>query len=567
MAIMIPEKPRDFDPASLENLMFDSLASLSDDYYIFHSFRITVVKDNTLHESETDFVIFNKNKGIICLEAKAGNVRYQNGSWLYSNGIPMHHGGPFNQASSNKYKLMKYIEDTSMSCVLGKCKFLHAVWFPSVTDAKINSMILPSEADRRIILTQNALTEPERYLDRVYSVELLSGIETDLSEAESQKLIREVLCPQFNVFPAASFDSEIKKIVFHRLLKEQAGILNFLVDQKTAAINGAAGTGKTMIALEKAQRHASLHEKVLFLCFNVKLKEYLQRNYPNEFISFFTVAGFACSLCGTTSPDYNRAKEVLEDMYITGSFPYSNIIIDEGQDFGNESIEEADIIELLLTIVTDRGIDGSFYVFYDKLQMVQAKKMPAFIDELDCKLTLYRNCRNTENIALTSLRPISERIPKVYEGAVKGVPAKVHFCNDYEDAKKRVDIVLNSLIADGLKDIVILTCKNESNSCLSSLIRNDKYRNKYLFTSCRKFKGLEADAVILIDVDNETFTNDVLLYYVGTSRARIRLDVITTISDDECRTILKNVLHYNKKIGKPKKDLAGALNALGSLRD
>ena len=40
---------------------------------------------------------------------------------------------------------------------------------------------------------------------------------------------------------------------------------------------------------------------------------------------------------------------------------------------------------------------------YDKLQKIQARALPMFIEEADCRLTLYRNCRNTINIATTSL--------------------------------------------------------------------------------------------------------------------------------------------------------------------
>ena len=43
--------------------------------------------------------------------------------------------------------------------------------------------------------------------------------------------------PQFNVFPSITFEAELKKMVFHRMLEEQSGILNFLSDQKTAVIN------------------------------------------------------------------------------------------------------------------------------------------------------------------------------------------------------------------------------------------------------------------------------------------------------------------------------------------
>ena len=41
-------------------------------------------------------------------------------------------------------------------------------------------------------------------------------------------------------------------------------------------IAGATGTGKTVMAVEKAKRHADNGEKVLFLCYNSFLKDYLQ---------------------------------------------------------------------------------------------------------------------------------------------------------------------------------------------------------------------------------------------------------------------------------------------------
>ncbi len=566
MAIMIPEKPRNFDPASQEGLIFDALASLSEDYYVFHSFRITDTREGIFHESETDFVILNRTKGVICLEAKAGQVRYENGCWLYGSGIPMHNGGPFNQASANKYKLMRYISDSNMAFVLEKCKFFHSVWFPSVSNDRLRSMTLPSEGDKTLVLTKEALSDPEEFIDRVYALELPSRVQTNLSEFECKRLVREIFCPQFNVFPSASFEADLKKIVFHRLLDEQAGILDFLDEQLTAAVNGAAGTGKTMIAVEKARRHAAFGEKVLFLCFNSQLKDYLENNYAREFVSYYTIAGFACKICNTARPDYKELKSKLEDYYISGSFPYKHVIIDEGQDFGSEAIEETDIIQLIHDIIVDTDQGGTFYVFYDRLQLIQAREMPKFISDLDCRLTLYRNCRNTENIAVTSLRPITERKPRVFDGAVKGAPAKLHFCDSVQSEHERIDVIIDELAADGYRDIVILTCKTEATSVLSNSVKGGRYRNKYLFTTCRKFKGLEADVVVLVDVDKTTFEQDnVLLFYVGTSRARIKLEITAVLSDDDCKDILLSALNYQGKVRRAKRDLASALNAIGSL--
>jgi len=194
--------------------------------------------------------------------------------------------------------------------------------------------------------------------------------------------------------------------------------------------------------------------------------------------------------------------------------------------------------------------------------------MPKFLTDADCKLTLYRNCRNTENIAKTSLRPITERNPKLMENCIVGVPAKLHFCPDAEAVPAAVDDALDALLGDGIKDIVILTCKKETESCLAPYIEAGFYptgRESIRFTTCRKYKGLEADAIILVDVDENTFLgNDgqnVLLYYVGASRARLRLDIMTTITDDGCIHVLES-LGKSDRIKRPQRDLARALNAI-----
>ena len=563
MAKMIPEIPREYDPASLEGVMFSALEKLPEDYLVIHSFKQVFVVDNILHEGEADFIIFNPKLGILCVEAKAGRVRYEEGNWKYASGKNMKHGGPYNQAANNKWALLAAIQNGPLKGLARRCKCLHAVWFPSIKKSELYSNHFPQEFERNLTMTMEALENPEDAILSIFSIELPNHVKTDLSENEAKRLLREVFCPEFNIFPPAGFEHDLKKMVFHRLLKEQQNILNYLVEQKTAVINGAAGTGKTMIAVEKAMRHASNGERVLFLCYNAYLKEYLADTFKHQNIDYLTISGFACKLCGTEQPDYKRACDKILDMYLSGTFPYVHVIVDEGQDFGMDNIEEADILQCIHDTVMDNDeVDGTFYVFYDKLQLIQSKQIPKYISDADCKLTLYRNCRNTENIAITSLKPISERSPKLFEGAVKGIPANIHFVSEEDAVATKIENIINRLKAENISDIVILTCKTEDKSTLAKCAQNGKYKN-VKFTSCRKFKGLEADAVILIDVDENVFKeNQKLLFYVGTSRARLVLDIVTDMDDLMCEEVLENVIRYNKKIKKPKREFAMALNAV-----
>lgn len=558
---MIPSVPHEFDPRSLEGEMFDALSKLPDDYYIFHSFKMNYVTGNYLNQHETDFIIFNRTKGIICLEAKATKAKYENGVWYYASGKVMDHNGPFRQAEKNKWALIEYIESKNMKYLLNKCGIWYAVWFPIMKKEDIPNN-LPADSSKELILTQEDLMNPEPAINKIYSIEVKKGLITNLTKAESEVLLRNILCPKVEIVPSASFDIDIKNIIFHRLLKEQSSILNFLEEQKTAIINGAAGTGKTLIAVEKAMRHAVVNEKVLFLCYNSQLKNHLEKTYRNDNIDYYTLDGYACKECNTPVADYSKLENKLFDYYIAHNFPYKHIIVDEGQDFGRDSVDE--VLELFKSIAEDEKHNGSFYIFYDRLQMVQNERLPSYLSEADCKLTLYRNCRNTESIAKASTSLLKKKTLKYKPSYIVGVNPRLYMYSEEETAILKLDELLLEMKSEGYTDIVILTSKTENNSILTSHIINGKYKNQYRVSTCRKFKGLEADAVVLMDVDKSTFNEDnVLLYYVGTSRAKFKLDIFAKLSEEECKDLLLNsgLFSNMKKAKKPQRDFAKALNA------
>ena len=571
MAIMIPAIPHEYTEASQEGVLFAALSALPDDYYVFHSLKIASVRTNTFQENEGDFVVFNPDKGLICIEAKAGRVKYQNGQWFYGNDTPMHKGGPFRQADNIKWKIIDCIRDKGYDRIVSRCKFFHAVWFPMLSVDDIRKIDLPTECTIEQILTKESLSNVEEDINKIFSIQMFAGrneLIQNLSQNDIQILINRILCPQFDIFPSSSTDNDLKRVIFHHLLDEQKNVLDFMIEQKTAAVNGAAGTGKTMVALEKARRNADAGERVLFLCYNIRLKQYLEENFKNSYIDFYTIDGYACRICNTDKPDYAQLCEKLIEISESGTFRYKHIIVDEGQDFGIDSIEENDVIQLLKELVTEDPINGSFYVFYDRLQLVQSRLVPVYIENADCKVTLYRNCRNTVNIAKTSVRPLMDRRPLLKEGCIVGNPAVIHYCDDEKQVEKELDSILADYSEKGIDDIIILTCKTETKSRIRNQIKGNKYKQKWFFSTCRKFKGLEADAVILVDLDMNSFDDQqALIYYVGTSRARLYLDIIAELNDEECEMILREKLKVSKKIRQPKKNLATALNAIAVLAE
>ena len=57
---------------------------------------------------------------------------------------------------------------------------------------------------------------------------------------------------------------------------------------------------------------------------------------------------------------------------------------------------------------------------------------------------------------------------------------------------------------------------------LAAVCSAEKQVNKVLFTTVRKFKGLEADVVICVDLEESTFADEKKrnLFYVGTNKAK-----------------------------------------------
>lgn len=543
MAKMYPNIPREFDPKSKEDQIFKALESLPDTYYVFHSFSIVNTSNNTVKESEADFVVFHPRKGILCIEAKAGAVKYENGQWKYGSGIIMKHDGPFRQASKNKYNLMDYFDSQGLSWILSRCKFVHGVWFPSVDRKHFQGINLPPEADSKLMLTREHLDNANDGISKLLDMDVPSGIKTDLNSAEVELIINRVLAPSFNLISLPEIEMDHRKDVFRAMLKEQVSLLNYLEDQPTAIINGMAGTGKTVVAVEQARRKSDKGDKVLFLCYNAYLKERLQQIYPYENVDYFTIDGLACKLCRSQEPNYLLLKEKLEDYYLEGNFPYKHIVIDEGQDFGKDKIQECGIISLLKANVVDDEKNGTFYLFYDKNQMVQSQCMPEYISSADCKLTLYRNCRNTVNIATTSMRLLgSDKQPRMFEGSIRGELADMIATCNLANTVSVINNTIEECCESGYNDIVILTCKTEASSIIAKECSGGVYcykKRQIPFTTCRKFKGLEAEVVILVDVDSSSHsaTNDRLLY-VGSSRAKFKLVIIANMSSEDCDKML-----------------------------
>ena len=67
------------------------------------------------------------------------------------------------------------------------------------------------------------------------------------------------------------------------------------------------------------------------------------------------------------------------------------------------------------------------------------------------------------------------------------------------------------------------------------ILQNNFDDKNILFTTARKYKGLEADVIIIIDLDYSTFNKEEnkRLFYVASSRAKNHLELNSQLNEEE----------------------------------
>lgn len=552
MAKFYPTIINSFHSSEGECLVYEALSKLNNEYVVFHSYRWLGEINQRRSEGEADFVVLHPQKGILSIEVKAGSIAYYNGNWIQTNRHTKESKiiDPVGQAAESQYRIQNYLRRhfNGQIPIVGR-----AVWFPSVSIH--DKVTLPLEVNRDIIFDVGSLDNPAKDLDKAFSYWKLNlGVRgTELCIHDFKNVIK-LLMPSFKIVESVASTAFESKRSYIQMTRQQASILNFLQEQPTAVIHGPAGTGKTMLAIEKANMLASKGEKVLYLCFNEFLVSYLKEHYKDTGIIFHNIRSLAEELMPhvecSISEIIPRFTEYFHNEYDDCLWSYNNVVIDEGQDIPESILEH-------ISILTDM-LNGHYYVFYDKNQYIMMHKSIHWLDTYgDCRLVLYKNCRNTAEIARTIGTTVENIKKDVYINDLSGIIPKGSF---YKMPKELIAVVSDFVIRmlqDKLKveDIVILTIDSVKNSMLqnnmhigSIPISTTPKKGHILFTSVRKFKGLEAKAILLIDIYVDKLDDELhkRLIYVGCSRASTYLQMAfyDNVEISEYENIIK---HYSDK--------------------
>ena len=573
MAIIIPTQidKTSFHRSSGERLVLGALEKgLPNDYIVFHSVAWQGIDEsnNRGYSGEADFLIFHPRRGFLSIEVKSGGIQHTSDGLWYE--IDRNSGerhllkrSPMAQAweSANYFNSLIFKSDIPAAKIY---KVKPIVWFSGIDDFSKNGS-LTNEFTRGNTFSRQDLGDPTAALLRAYEFYGLDELDVDYDSKGLYSIIS-IFSPDFKIVPALYRNiAEQNCLVFNRLTNEQSQLLDFLNRQRFAAISGVGGTGKTMLALERARRIPT-EESVLFLCFNKFLLDFLRQTYAESMpnVSFYNLNEmFAEKTHHSEFAEKSEITAFLNDYYKHG-YDFDHIIIDEGQDFAAEHLEK--LYQIAKTA------SGYFYIFYDENQLVHQwdnATLRWFQDSDLPKLSLTKNCRNTYHIAATAYRPVNIEDVELVEDVPGEIPVLKIADND-DEAMELIAETIRDYTELGFtkKQIAILTVKTIAKSILRDKTSVKGYRlsvddpngSNILFTTARKFKGLEKDVIILIDIDEECFKDDnaKAVFYVGTSRARSGLTLIANLNNDGMARLVRDLGIEHS--GAPRRLLEEALN-------
>lgn len=554
MAKLFPEiDPEEITLRPERDIARALVRDLPSDCLIYHSYcwlrRDVNGNRETLHEGETDFLIIDPAFGLLVLEVKGGDVRHRvnNGKDEYFRILPSggerDPGNAFEQARTSLHTIKRILKISDDSAWFGGC-YGYAVAFPDQT----NRGALPNDADPSIVFLAEHLDDMGRAVRGAFK--RWSRKENPFLNSEAMRTCRERLRPIFGLFPAQWRRIEQDEEALVTLTVQQQQALEGLADNRRLAIRGGAGTGKTMLALWRSVEYAKDGKETLFLCFNKYLAQWLNARMAeeldattrsklhittfhslcNEFyrrakVPFEPPKDYEKSIEFWSSTVPNKMFDVLLDEVPTIRF--DAIVVDEAQDFRSDWWL---IIESL-----NREVNGRLAIFYDPNQNIFKSENSLPITEAVFNLKV--NCRNTRKIHDYSVKIVNADVKSSPRVPVGTAPIEI-VAADFRQQREQCETVIKSWKTNyhmTAGRIAILSKTTLPRSCLNGVPRVagmqlttdlSDWRNGsgVLFSTFSAFKGLEADAIVLLTQLSDTPSPSDL--YVASSRAKHLLAVI-----------------------------------------
>lgn len=559
MAIMVPDLPPiEHEGNHSENAFWRALRDeLSDDFYVLYSLPFLTAD---AVQSEVDFLVLHRELGMLNIECKGKGVfRGHNNRWYRTNPDtdrrePLDKA-PAEQAVTQINGIVERLAPEATR-VLGPSSgrfplvYGWALAFPYSRRDDIN---LPPSLQPDIVFESDDVGNLAQRVRQAFDFygQRHGARASTLSKSDFERFVWDGILKPFDGEATYAGQLDYERQRFVKLSERQSESIRMMLASPRIAVSGGAGTGKTVLAMHAARLLAERGDHVLVTCFNSGLAAQLQkvRDSWGELAGDVYIDNFH-AICVDAAPDgaldfpdrdapaeaqrkfwaevapFSLLQALEDGTYERG--PWDAIIVDEAQDFYHQWWP------ILETGLRD---DGKLAIFYDTRQSIFDHGSPVPTDGM-VPFPLRVNYRNTHAICevVAKLGRV-ELVP--HEECPKGEPPSVYQQPGPAKTRRQVGELLDRLVDRERfrhHELAILSPHSPRNSALQAATklgnqpivhRPDQWMagEGVLHCSISAFKGMEADIVILVDVDptDERCTAD--HRYVAASRAKLRLHV------------------------------------------
>lgn len=524
---------------------------------------------------ELDFLVLAPNEGFFSIEVKHGGVSRKNGDWCFTNRkgkTVCKKTGPFEQQSATMNSIRNYVLKKIKHKKEMHNRFERILWGSGVAFTSMTEFIdFGPEGHSWQVLSKQGLNLPigayistlSKGSHREHSTKYWYDVNTARPSKKDCEDLVAILRGDFDIDY-----SEINRMVDNEAriedyTKEQFSLLDFANYNPRCLINGGAGTGKTLMALEVGKRKANENLLVGLFCFNNQLGDKLGNSMNNMITNKDCIA-----FCGTLhkymanqtkSRPPNNADEqqqyfneilpmefLIECDSIVEEDKLDFLILDEAQD-----LLSPNYLEVFDSILKGGIRNGNWIMFGDfSNQAIYSDDSVKIFDLLNSYVAFTRfpplkiNCRNTISIAEQNTLLTGVELPEFTSRNNRGSTVICKYPNK-KDQPKEIELILLDIEKRGipLSKVTLLSSKIIENSVIIEYEPVLKMIKKGVqHSTIQGFKGLENSIIVLYDFGEISSVRMQRLMYVGISRARQELYLVfdKKVKESVSKLIQKN---------------------------
>jgi hypothetical protein len=505
-------------------------AKLSAAYTVFHGVHWSREYKSDTKFGELDFVVVNQGGKALVIEQKNGPLEET------AHGLIKVYPERARSVGDQVHRALDGVRE--------KFKWVHRNQAPLDLDYLIYC------PDYRVANLNAAALDASRIVDAPSRDQLAEKVESVLgpgTPGPAAERVQQFFRQTFDLVPDVHAHMSSQERTFTRLSSELVNLLGGLeMHPLRLRVDGTAGAGKTLIARQFFDDAVARGRRPLLVCYNRPLAEKLKAvvgaggmvgTFHGHCSRFLTERGhrFDYREMNRDPAFWQRIVELVVGESIPEEWTFDSLIVDEGQDFEQEWV---DILNLFLR-------EGHETLWLEDRDQNLRERPPVALDGF-VGYRARRNYRSPDSIA----RFIRRTLPFKFECAndLPGLGVGVTAYSRPADQLGLVGKIIHRLLDQGFThdDIVILTLHGAGNSVFSDCEKVGGYPlrrfireydlvgnqvltpGKIVFESVGRFKGQQAPAIVLVDIDPppERLEHFERLAFAGMTRATIRLETL-----------------------------------------